>query len=224
MQYLYLPTIRGAIGVKQKDPGRSLQVLEAALPYETGLAAGLLPAYVRGLAYLEARDGEKAGFEFQKIIDHPGVVVNLPIGTLARLQMARAYLIQGKPPQAKTAYEDFLNQMEECRSGYSDFARRKSGICKAMDASYRATLSLVEHQTGWNGETSRPLSQAAILTEKWASPTQPLLKPFISRLRFELSAGFDFERGLNRQVVARAAGQHAHLLLLHAPCVTAASQ
>jgi Flp pilus assembly protein TadD len=110
VQYLHLPTIRGAIAVKQKDPVRSLQVLEAARPYELGLAAGLLPAYVRGLAYLEARDGEKAGFEFQKIIDHPGVVVNLPIGTLARLQMARAYLMQGRPSQAKTAYEDFLNR------------------------------------------------------------------------------------------------------------------
>jgi tetratricopeptide (TPR) repeat protein len=110
VQYLYLPTIRGAIAVKQKDPGRSLQVLEAGRPYELGLAVGLLPAYVRGLAYLEARDGEKAGFEFQKIIDHPGVVVNLPIGTLARLQMARAYLMQGRPSQAKTAYEDFLNR------------------------------------------------------------------------------------------------------------------
>ena len=113
VQYLYRPTIRGAIGVKQKDPGRSLQVLEAALPYELGLAAGLLPAYVRGLAYLEARDGEKAGSEFQKIIDHPGVVVNLPIGTLARLQMARAYLMQGRTSQAKTAYEDFLNQWKD---------------------------------------------------------------------------------------------------------------
>ena len=113
VQYLYLPTIRGAIAVKQKDPGRSLQVLEAARPYELGLAVGLLPAYVRGLAYLEARDGEKAGFEFQKIIDHPGVVVNLPIGTLARLQMARAYVMQGRPSQAKTAYEDFLNRWKD---------------------------------------------------------------------------------------------------------------
>ena len=103
----------GAIGVKQKDPRRSLLVLEAALPYELGLAARLLPAYVRGLAYLEAKDGEKAGFEFQKIIDHPGVVVNLPIGTLARLQMARAYLMQGRLSQAKTAYEDFLNQWKD---------------------------------------------------------------------------------------------------------------
>jgi eukaryotic-like serine/threonine-protein kinase len=110
VQYLYLPTIRGAIAVRQKDPGRSLEVLEAARPYETGLAVGLLPVYVRGLAYLEAKDGEKAVFEFQKIIDHPGVVIIAPIGPLACLQMGRAYLIQGKPVQAKSAYEGFLNQ------------------------------------------------------------------------------------------------------------------
>jgi len=73
----------------------------------------LLPAYVRGLAYLEARDGEKAGFEFQKILDHPGVVVNLPIGTLALLQMGRAYLMQGRPAQAKASYEGFLNRWKD---------------------------------------------------------------------------------------------------------------
>jgi DNA-binding winged helix-turn-helix (wHTH) protein/Flp pilus assembly protein TadD len=110
VQYLYLPTIRGAMALKQKDPGRSLQVLKAARPYEMGLAAGLLPVYIRGLAYLEAKDGEKAVLEFQRIIDHPGAVINAPIGPLARLQMGRAYLIQGKPAQAKLAYEDFLNQ------------------------------------------------------------------------------------------------------------------
>ncbi len=110
VQYLYLPTIRGAIALRQRDPGRSLQVLEAARPYETGLAVGLLPAYVRGLAYLQAKDCEKAESEFQKIIDHPGVVVNAPIGTLALLQMGRAYLIEGKPAQAKAAYEGFLNR------------------------------------------------------------------------------------------------------------------
>jgi hypothetical protein len=55
-----------------------------------------------------AKDGEKGGFEFQKIIDHPGVVINAPIGPLALLQIGRAYLMQGKREQAKAAYEDFL--------------------------------------------------------------------------------------------------------------------
>jgi hypothetical protein len=69
----------------------------------------LLPVYIRGLAYLEAKDGGNAGIEFQKIVDHPGVVLSSPIGPLAHLQMGRAYLMQGKQAQAKLEYEDFLN-------------------------------------------------------------------------------------------------------------------
>jgi len=110
VQYIDLPSIRGAIAFRQKDPERALQALEAARPYETGVTAGLLPAYIRGLAYLEAKDGERAAIEFQKIIDHPGVVQIAPIGPLARLQMGRACLMQGKSAQAKAAYEDFLNR------------------------------------------------------------------------------------------------------------------
>jgi DNA-binding winged helix-turn-helix (wHTH) protein/Flp pilus assembly protein TadD len=110
VQYLYLPTVRGAMAVKQKDPARALQALEAARPYEVGIAGGLLPVYIRGLAYLESNDGEKAGIEFQKILDHPGVVLNAPIGPLARLQLGRACQMQGKSAQAKAAYEDFLSR------------------------------------------------------------------------------------------------------------------
>ena len=77
---------------------------------KSGFVGGLLPVYIRGLAYLEANDGEKAAIEFQKIIDHPGVVLNSPIGPLARLQIGRAYFLQGKSAQAKSAYDDFLNR------------------------------------------------------------------------------------------------------------------
>lgn len=110
VQYLYLPSIRGAIALRQNDPARALQALETARPYEAGIAVGLLPVYIRGLAYLEAKDGQKAEIEFQRIVDHPGVVLNAPIGSLAHLQLGRAYLMQGRPAQAKAAYEDFLNR------------------------------------------------------------------------------------------------------------------
>lgn len=110
LQYVYLPSIRGAIALKQKDGARAVQALEAARPYEVGVAAELLPAYIRGLAYLDAKDGERAAIEFQKIVDHPGVVLISPIGPLARLQMGRACLMQGKSAQAEAAYEDFLNR------------------------------------------------------------------------------------------------------------------
>ncbi len=110
VQDVYVPTIRGAIAVRQKDPDRALKALEATRPYELGLAGGLLPVYIRGLAYLEAKDGQKAEVEFQKIIDHPGAVLNAPIGPLAQLQVARARLMEGHAAQSKVAYDDFLNR------------------------------------------------------------------------------------------------------------------
>jgi eukaryotic-like serine/threonine-protein kinase len=82
-------------------------VLQAAAPYELGVAAGLHPIYVRGQAYLAAHDGSKAAGEFQKIIDHRVLVLN-PIGALAHLGLARAYVLQGDTLKAKAAYQDFL--------------------------------------------------------------------------------------------------------------------
>ena len=68
----------------------------------------LCPAYVRGEAYLMLHDGKAAAAEFQKFIDHRGVVVNFPWGALARLGLARAYAMQGDTAKTKTAYQDFL--------------------------------------------------------------------------------------------------------------------
>jgi eukaryotic-like serine/threonine-protein kinase len=63
---------------------------------------------VRGKAYLMLHDGKAAVAEFQKFIDHRGVVVNFPWGALARLQLARAYAMQGDTAKAKAAYQEFL--------------------------------------------------------------------------------------------------------------------
>lgn len=61
-----------------------------------------------GLGYLSARQGAQAAVEFQKIIDHRGIVVSDPIGALAHLQMGRALAMVGDKDQAKIAYQDFL--------------------------------------------------------------------------------------------------------------------
>ncbi len=89
--------------------------LEAAMPYELGVSrAGdfvgnmMFPAFVRGEAYLASRQGGKAAAEFQKILDHRGLVLNRPIGALAHLGLGRAYALQGDTVKAKAAYEDFL--------------------------------------------------------------------------------------------------------------------
>ena len=68
----------------------------------------MCPVYVRGEAYLLLRDGHPAAAEFQKFIDHRGLVVNFPWGALARLGLARAYAMQGDTAKTRTAYQDFL--------------------------------------------------------------------------------------------------------------------
>ena len=69
---------------------------------------GLYPAYVRGEAYLAAHRGVEAAAEFQKILNHCGVVGADPVGALAHLQLGRAFALLGDKTKAKTAYQDFL--------------------------------------------------------------------------------------------------------------------
>jgi tetratricopeptide (TPR) repeat protein len=68
----------------------------------------LYPVFVRGEAYLAAHQGSEAAAEFQKILDHRGLVLNRPIGALAHLGLGRAYVLQGDAAKAKAAYQDFL--------------------------------------------------------------------------------------------------------------------
>jgi cytochrome c-type biogenesis protein CcmH/NrfG len=68
----------------------------------------LYPIYVRGEAYLAAHQGGEAAAEFQKILDHRGIVLNEPIGALAHLQLGRAYAMQGDIAKARAAYQGFL--------------------------------------------------------------------------------------------------------------------
>jgi len=82
-------------------------------PYELGLpisviSLALCPVYVRGEAYLAAHQGKEAAAEFQKVLDHPGLAVNEPIGASAHLQLGRAYAMQGGAAKAKAAYQNFL--------------------------------------------------------------------------------------------------------------------
>jgi eukaryotic-like serine/threonine-protein kinase len=69
---------------------------------------GLYTVFVRGEAFLAAHQGDEAATEFQKILDHRGIVLNEPIGALAHLQIGRAYALQGDTAKARAAYQDFL--------------------------------------------------------------------------------------------------------------------
>ncbi|HXZ33710.1 MAG TPA: protein kinase [Terriglobales bacterium] len=113
MKVYWLPTVRAAIELEANNPKQALVDLEAAAPYELGtpeqLQLGTLyPVWVRGQAYLAAHDGTLAAAEFQKFLDHRGIVINFPLGALAHLQLGRAYAMAGDTAKAKAAYNDFL--------------------------------------------------------------------------------------------------------------------
>jgi predicted Zn-dependent protease len=116
VKFNYLPTVRAFLALNHGDPAKAIEILQVAVPYElgqprstqTGFFGALYPIYARGQAYLAARQGADATREFQKILDHPGIMVGDPISVLAHLQLGRAYAMQGDTARAKAAYQDFL--------------------------------------------------------------------------------------------------------------------
>jgi eukaryotic-like serine/threonine-protein kinase len=111
----WLPTIRAYIAIGERHPELGVKILEAATPYDLAFPqpqfeeGGLLyPAFVRGKAYLLLHRGKEAAIEFQKLLDHRGVVINSPLGALARLGVAEAYAMQDDAPRARAAFQDFL--------------------------------------------------------------------------------------------------------------------
>ena len=114
VQYDDLPMIRAATALHSGDASRAVEALAEAEPYELGqtnysFTFALYPVYLRGQAYLAAKQGVAAQVEFQKLLDHYSVVGNQPIGALARLGLARSYTLQGDIPKARAAYSDFLS-------------------------------------------------------------------------------------------------------------------
>jgi len=114
IQAYWLPTIRAAIAIDRGDAQKAVELLSMASEYELGEPvqwpshATLYPVYVRGEAYLRAGDGVQAATEFQKMVDHRGIVANLPLGALAHLQLGRAYKLAGDIGKAREAYAAFL--------------------------------------------------------------------------------------------------------------------
>jgi serine/threonine protein kinase/Tfp pilus assembly protein PilF len=117
VQRYWLPTIRAAVALQRKDPNRAVELLNRASTIELGqpanLAVSLCPAYLRGEAYLMLHDGNAAAAEFRKFIEHYGLVANFPWGALARLGLARAYVLDAATDpaardKARAAYQDFF--------------------------------------------------------------------------------------------------------------------
>jgi tetratricopeptide (TPR) repeat protein len=115
VQFNYLPTLRAQLALNRNDSVRAIEALQLAAPYELGgpgsgffAFLSVYPVYVRGEAYLAAHQGSEAVGEFQKILDHRGIVLNEPIGAVSHLGLARAYALQGDTAKARAAYQDFL--------------------------------------------------------------------------------------------------------------------
>jgi len=110
-QKVSLPLVLAQIEMKRGNPGRAVELLEPARSLEVGENGGYGPAYDRGEAYLQMRDGNKAAVEFQKIVEHRGLdPFDFPMATLG---LARAYVLQGDTAKARAKYQDFLAQWKD---------------------------------------------------------------------------------------------------------------
>jgi len=136
IQFNYLPTLRARLAGNRGNTSAAIENLRAAEPYELGVSTdtyvwnGLYPIFVRGHAYLAARRGSEAAVEFQKILDHRGIVANDPIGALALLQIGRAYTLQGNTARARSAYQDFLTLWKDADPDIPVLVAAKSEYAK----------------------------------------------------------------------------------------------
>ena len=118
VQFSYLPVLRALEALNQGDPAKALEMTEVATPYDFAVPAtafwdgaffgALYPVYVRGIAYSRMGRHREAAAEFQKILDHPGLMLNDPMGPMARLQLARALSASGDRAKSASVYKDLL--------------------------------------------------------------------------------------------------------------------
>jgi tetratricopeptide (TPR) repeat protein len=132
----YLPTLRAQLALNHKDGAKAIDTLRVASPYELMTPANptllleMYPVFVRGQAYLQTHQGREAAAEFQKILEHRGIVNLVPIGALARLGIARAYAVQGDTVKAKAAYQDFLTLWKDADPGIPILLAAKAEYAK----------------------------------------------------------------------------------------------
>jgi Tfp pilus assembly protein PilF len=138
VRFSYLPALRALLALNRGESAKAIEVLQIAVPYELGAPpssffgnfGALYPVYVRGEAYLAAHQGAEAAAEFQKILDHRGIVVTDPIGALAHLQLARAFALSGDKTKAKIAYQDFLTLWKDADPDIAILKQAKAEYAK----------------------------------------------------------------------------------------------
>ena len=138
VQFEYLPTLRALLALHNQAPSQAIERLQVAQPYDLAMPGtsffarfgGLYTAYVRGDAYVAAGRGQDAAAEFQKVLDHRGIVLADPIGALAHLQLGRAYKIQGDMAKAKNAYQRFLTVWKDADADLPVLKRARAEYAK----------------------------------------------------------------------------------------------
>jgi eukaryotic-like serine/threonine-protein kinase len=134
VQNYHLPAIRAAMRLHANDPAGAIEILRAALRYDFAYPIGgfnsLYPAYISGLAYLQIGDGRTAAGEFQKLLDHPGIVEREVDGAVALLQMARAQKMGGDNAAARKYYEQFLTLWKDADPDIPVYREAKAEYAK----------------------------------------------------------------------------------------------
>jgi tetratricopeptide (TPR) repeat protein len=135
VQFNYLPVIHAGAALQSGNSAKALEALAPAAPYELGVITGsadftLYPIYLRGEAYLAAHQGAEAAVEFQKILDHPGIAANEPIGALAHLGLGRAYALSGNTAKATASYRDFLTLWKDADPDVPIYRQAKAEYAK----------------------------------------------------------------------------------------------
>jgi tetratricopeptide (TPR) repeat protein len=129
IRYCYLPPIRAAIALGRNQSNQAIDILAASAPYDLG-DAFLIPAYIRGMAYLQAGNGRQAAGEFQKLLDHPGILESDIKGALAHLQLGRAQVMMGDNTAARKSYQDFLTLWKDADPDIPIYKQAKAEYTK----------------------------------------------------------------------------------------------
>jgi eukaryotic-like serine/threonine-protein kinase len=131
VQSNYLPMIHAAIALQAGKPDAAIEALAPSIPYELGSTQiPVYPVYLRGEAYLAARQGVPAAAEFQKVLKNQMLEGVDPIGVLASLGLARSYVLVGDTAKAKTSYQDFLALWKDADPDIPIFIAAKSEYAK----------------------------------------------------------------------------------------------
>jgi serine/threonine protein kinase/Flp pilus assembly protein TadD len=138
VKFTYVPVLRGISALQRGHAVEGVDQLQVALPYELAVngldinlyLGGLHSAYVRGQALMVAHQYREAAAEFQKILDHRGVVGADPIGALVHWQLGRTYAQSGDTAKAKAAYQDFLILWKDADPDNPTLRRAKAEFAK----------------------------------------------------------------------------------------------